>query len=248
MAGVKYERQETGFVNAIKTAFIQAGKVPISVKAGSIVIKNVIDANKYEGRQQGGSEPYTDVQLIVKQGMGKRVVNLSLKGDEGAPSLAGGGLKGMEQVIPGISKKYMKKVHEHLLKKMKLKPGSKVPDVYGKLNESMKLKLVVGTAAMGGPIHYMYIGAMSPKASFNKANKELVFENGKLIPSKTFARTHDLYFRLRARREDQTFDPSAKSNDGTPKVYGVSPSRGDSAGRIVVTDRKPVNAVTITIS
>jgi hypothetical protein len=70
--------------------------------------------------------------------------------------------------------------------------------------------------------------------------------NGKLTESKEYASTHDLYFRLRARREDQRFDPSAKQG-GIPKIYGKSPSKGDSAGRIVVTDSVPKNATIVKV-
>jgi hypothetical protein len=47
---------------------------------------------------------------------------------------------------------------------------------------------------------------------------------------------------LRARREDQVFDPDAKDGQNIPKIYSKSPSKGDSAGRIVVTDKVPNNA------
>ena len=62
-----------------------------------------------------------------------------------------------------------------------------------------------------------------------------------------YAKTHALYFRLRARREDQRFDPDAKDGTGAPKIYGKSPSRGDSAGRIVVTDKVPSTGVIVNI-
>jgi hypothetical protein len=69
--------------------------------------------------------------------------------------------------------------------------------------------------------------------------------NGTLTAADVYAKTHDLYFRLRARREDQKFDPDAIDRDGTPKIYGVSPTRGDSAGRIVVTDKVASTGVTV---
>jgi len=34
---------------------------------------------------------------------------------------------------------------------------------------------------------------------------------------------------------------------GVYKIYGISPSRGDSAGRIVVTDSTPSNAITVNL-
>ena len=98
---------------------------------------------------------------------------------------------------------------------------------------------------MGGPIDYMYIGEMNVKSRYDKKRNVLTFQNGTLTDSETYAKTHNLYFRLRARREDQRFDPEAKDNLGVPKIYGKSPSKGDSAGRIVVTDQIPKTALIV---
>jgi hypothetical protein len=240
MAGASAERQETGVVNAINNAVKKNKKTPIVVEAGGTRVTNVIGAKKYTGRQSSGSEPYTDVILISKN---KKDVNLSLKG-EAAPSLAGGGLRGLEAIVPGIAGKFMKAAHKKLLS-MGLKEGDKVPDIYGKISEKEKEKIVVGNKAMGGPIDFMYIGPMDVKHSFDD-KKGILNLNGTLTKSKTYADTHELYFRLRARREDQTFDPDAESG-GIPKIYGKSPSRGDSAGRIVVTDSVPKSAVIVKV-
>src|SRR4029077_5552721 len=110
------------------------------VQAGKTLITGVIQAKKFTGRQAGGSEPYTDVVLVTHD---KKEVNLSLKG-ESAPSLAGGGLKGLELASPGIAKRFMTEAFNHLVKKVKLNPGDKVPDVYGKINNRDKLKIVIG--------------------------------------------------------------------------------------------------------
>jgi hypothetical protein len=126
-----------------------------------------------------------------------------------------------------------------------LKAGDKVPDVYGKIGAKTKEKIVVGTTAMGGPIDYMYIGPMTVVADYNEKKNTLTL-NGKLTESKEYAKSHELYFRLRARREDQRFDPDAQQG-GIPKIYGRSPSRGDSAGRIVVTDSVPKNAMVVAV-
>ena len=95
---------------------------------------------------------------------------------------------------------------------------------------------------MGGPIDYMYIGPMEVSADYKQSTLTV---NGKLIDSKTYSDSKDLFFRLRARRVDQTFDPEALDRKGIPKIYSKSPSRGDSAGRLVVTD-KPVRGKVIT--
>lgn len=233
MAGASAERQETGVVNAINNA-VKKGE-SITVVAGKTKIRNVKKAYKYTGRQASGSEPYTDVVLMS----GARKVNLSLKG-EAAPSLAGGGLRGLEAIIPGIASKFMKAAYNQLIKDG-VRDGDKVPDVYGKISDIDKTKIVVGNVLMGGPIHYMYIGPMDVKSEYDPKTKTLKL-NGTLTEAKQYAKTHDLYFRLRARREDQTFDSKAKDSKGAPKIYGRSPSRGDSAGRIVITDNVPKKA------
>lgn len=240
MAGASAERQETGVVDAINKAVRANKKNPITVQAGRIKVDGVIGAKKYNGRQASGSEPYTDVVLMRK---GKKDLNLSLKG-EAAPSLAGGGLRGLQAIVPGLADKFMKEAKKQLLAEG-YKVGDKVPDVYGRISKNYKLKIVIGNAAMGGPIDYMYIGPMTVQSKYD-ANKNVLTLNGNLIPSEEYAVTHDLYFRLRARREDQRFDPDAESG-GIPKVYGKSPSRGDSAGRIVVTDSVPKTAFIVKV-
>lgn len=240
MAGASAERQENGVVNAINMAVRQNQNNPITIHAGGTKITNVIKAKKYTGRQASESEPYTDVVLELKN---KKVINLSLKG-EAAPSLAGGGLRGLEAIVPGLASRFMKTAFNHLVA-TGLNPGDKVPDIYGKIDSLTKETIVVGNVVMGGPIDYMYIGPMDVKSTYDKKSNVLTL-NGSLIESKEYARTHDLYFRLRARREDQRFDPDAQQG-GVPKIYGKSPSKGDSAGRIVVTDQVPKNALVVVV-
>lgn len=240
MAGASAERQEQGVINAINNAIKENANNPVTVKAGSVTIVGVISAQKYGGRQTSGSEPYTDVVIITHD---KKKFNLSLKGTT-APSLAGGGLRGLELAVPGIAGKFMKAAHEHLKNNLNLKIGDKVPDVYGQISGNDKVKIVVGNAAMGGPIDYMYIGPMSVSGPYDK-KKNVVTLNGKLSKASDYAKSHNLYFRLRARREDQRFDPTARDSNGIPKVYGKSPSKGDSAGRIVVVDKLPGTAVVV---
>jgi hypothetical protein len=227
-AGASAERQENGFVKLIKDT-VRKNKNPITIIAGKTKITGVIDAEKYIGRQSKGSEPYTDVQLILKRG---KKLNLSMKGST-APSLAGGGLRGIEEIIPNIGYRFYDAAYKNH-KKNNLKDGDKVPDTYGKLNDEDKTLLVIGNIAMGGPIDFMYIGPMDVSGDFENG---VLTVNGVLLTATFYAKTHDLFFRLRARREDQVFDSKVKYPNGTPKIYSRSPSKGDSAGRIVVTDR-----------
>ena len=241
MAGASSERQENGLIKAINDAVKANKNNPVTVIFDNVTMSGIIKAEKFGGRQAGGSEPYTDVVLHK----GNTTLNLSCKG-ESAPSLAGGGLKGLELAVPGIAKKFMTKAYEYLKTKKKLKVGDKVPDIYGKISKQDKMKIVIGNKAMGGPIDYMYIGPMDVTEQYDSRNNKLKV-SGSMYPADQYAQSKELYFRLRARREDQRFDPTAKDSSGTPKIYGKSPSRGDSAGRIVVTDSTPASAQIVTL-
>ena len=61
---------------------------------------------------------------------------------ESAPSLAGGGLRGINLAVPGLANKFMKAVFKKL-NDLGLEPGAKVPDVYGEIRGANKKKIVV---------------------------------------------------------------------------------------------------------
>ena len=228
MAGMNAERQENGFVEAIAESIAQNNGNPIDLITNKASIKGVTGATKFTGRQASGSEPYTDIVLETTNGS----FNLSMKGPT-APSLAGGGLRGVTAIIPDIGSNFFTAAHKNLLDKG-FEAGDKLPDTFGKLNDDDKLLLVVGTRAMGGPIDYMYIGPMDVDY---QQQDNVVKINGSLIGATDYANSKDLFFRLRARRIDQTFDPLATYDNGIPKIYSKSPSRGDSSGRLVIVDR-----------
>ena len=194
-AGKKFERQETSFVNAIKAAVKKNGGNAVTVKTGDASIKNVINAKKYSDRASSGSEPYTDVQLFLKNG---KFVNISMKG-ESAPSLAGGGLTGIEKIIPGFGFKFYIAAYKNHIKN-KLKAGQKVPDTYGVLNDADKKLIVVGNLEMGGPIDYMYIGPMNVQSKFDNG---VLTVNGKLTSAEKYAESAVSYT-MRATATGQT--------------------------------------------
>jgi len=120
MAGASSERQERGLIQKVNESVRKNKNNPITiVSSDGAEIIGVIGAKKYSGRQVTGSEPYTDIVLMIKN---KPSLNVSMKG-ETAPSLAGGGLRGIELASPGLGAKFFEKVYEHLTKKKKLKPG-----------------------------------------------------------------------------------------------------------------------------
>lgn len=231
--GKEAERQEQGVIAIIKK---YAKQGPISVNQ----IKNVVDANKMEGLNKLNTEPYTDVILSLKDGS---TINLSLKGgsSEGvssAPSIGGGGLAGLQILIPDIVSRFLVEANRWY-KKKGYKRGDAIPDVYGKMSDSDVELVLRGNDDMGGPVDFMYVGPMDVKGTFKNGKLEL---NGVLTDTATYAKKHSIYFRIRKRREDQTYEPDLKDKDGNPLILGKSPSKGDSGRRIVLVDRVPASA------
>lgn len=247
MAGSSAERQERGLVDSINDAVKTNGGNPVSLMMDGEIVPGVIGAHKYTGRQMSGSEPYTDIVLEFHENTKKKPINLSCKG-ESAPSLAGGGLRGIEEATPGLGKKFIKQIFYELNNKRKLNIGDPVPNVFGLINQTNTVKIVVGTTSMGGPIDYMYIGPMNVSNKYDEKNNLLIL-NGKFFESFAYAKKHKLYLRYRARREDQRFDPTAKDSSGNYRIYGKSPSKGDVGGRIVIVDENqvPYSAIIVRI-
>jgi len=238
MAGEASERQETGLVNAINSGFgLNRGK-PFTLRGvGGSSITDCVRAEKFMGRSSSGNEPYTDV--IVHRTRNRKV-NLSCKGTS-APSIAGGGLDGLEVAAPGLTKKFLDAALKRY-KEMGFSEGmSNLPDMYGRVSAALKQQIVVGTVAMGGPIDYMYIGPMNVTSSFSGG---VLSVNGTLTGAVAYANSHDLFLRLRKRRADQPFTEEVQSN--LPVILGRSPSRGDKGRRIVTTTSTPSNAEIVT--
>lgn len=241
MAGHSLERQERNFIFQIKQAIKENKGNPISLVTDAATINGVIKAEKMRKVHRCGSEPYTDVILTVMTQRGKEKVNLSLKG-ETSPSLAGGGLCGINTVSPGLARKFLRLVHARLMHM--IQPGDKVPDTFGKISRHDKTKIVVGSEPMGGPIDYIYMGPMTVTGQYSMMKNQLRI-NGNLFDAKTYALSHNLYLRLRARSIEQVFDPLAKDVFGVPKIYSGFPGRKDSPGRLAVTDWVTRNALVV---
>jgi hypothetical protein len=235
MAGAQAERQETGLIDAINSGYGKNGGKPFTiVGTGGDRITDCVRAEKFTGRSRAGTEPYTDVIIHRTR---NRVVNISMKGTS-APSIAGGGLSGLEEAAPGLTGKFLNAALSKY-QNMGFQEGmSDVPDMYGKVGVNLKEQIVVGNADMGGPIDYMYVGPMNVTSSFSGGTMRV---NGKFTDAKKYAKQHDIYLRLRKRRADQPFTED-KDNKGMPLILGRSPSRGDKGRRIVTTTKTPANA------
>jgi len=208
-AGANYERQENELIRSIKAAYKKNGRRPFTLvdKEGKR-LKNIVDAKKFDDKVTTGHEPYTDVQLITSTG---RKINLSNKGDS-APSVAGGGIEGLEEIVPGITKNLCAAARKWY-KANGYKTGDYGVDLFAKVNEDDKEKIIIGTKKMGGPIHYMYVGPMDVKSDWDGEAGELTV-NGRMTPSKTYAAKYEIHYRIRRRRKHMRLDLESKDRRG----------------------------------
>lgn len=232
MAGHEKERQERALITRVNMTVKQNKGNPITIVTDGASIAGVIKAEKMRMTVRSGAEPYTDIILHLLTPKGKEKLHVSMKGCK-SPSLAGGGISGIDLVSPGLTRKFLKSVYARLLGH--LKAGDKVPDTFGRISKLDRIKVVMGHPAMGGPIDYLYIGPMTLTGDYSPTKNQL-YLNGNMFVAKQYAQSHELYLRLRARSIDQRFDPSAKDMFGTPKIYGGFPGRPNSPGRVDVTD------------
>tara|TARA_B100002019_G_C21226390_1_gene577592 strand:- start:258 stop:1019 length:762 start_codon:yes stop_codon:yes gene_type:complete len=237
-AGAASERQERGLIDAINA--VASPDSPVEVRSGDAILKNVVGAGKREGMSALGKEPYTDVEIYLADGT---TLNVSAKGDS-APSLAGGGLRALNMLLPDLVSDFLQKAVQELLAQGYQKGDLGVSDVYGKISDSDSLIALRGNEDMGGPIDYMYQGPMDVTAEYGDG---FVTVNGRFSNIEDYAESHTLYLRARKRRNDQPFDPDMVDKAGLPSLFGRSPSKKDSNRRIVVAERAPSNAIIVEI-
>jgi hypothetical protein len=235
-AGATPERQERAFIDAVKAAVKKNGGDPITVKAGHVKVSGVTDANKMIGMNELGKEPLTDV-ILTK---GKKQIRLSLKGST-APSLAGGGEAGIEELAPGILKTAKNKALM-VLKRAGKKTGDPSNDFYIKLSAEQIKKLIIGNKKVGGPIDLTYIGSMSVDTTFDPDKALLEFTNGAFYTADKMIAKYagEFYLRIRKRRIDQKLDLELRGKFG-PMIFGKSPSKGDVARVVVFGGTPPKN-------
>ena len=242
-AGMAAERQEYGLIDSINA--LATPQKPVEVKSAGETIPDVIGASKVDGMNDLGKEPYTDVQLHLLSGV---TLNISAKGSS-APSLAGGGLTALNQMLPNLVADFLTTAVSELVSQGHQKGDPGIPDVYGQISSEDAIMILAGDEAMGGPIDYMYQGPMDVTAEYcDTGGVECsVTVSGAFTSIEDYASSHTLYLRARKRRNDQPFDPDAVDKAGLPSIFGRSPSKGDSNRRIVITDRVPSGAIIVSI-
>jgi hypothetical protein len=224
------ERQESGLVDAINNAVAQNGQKPITIKTKKATIKNVISANKVEGTNELGKEPYADIAIHTKSG---KTHLISAKGDK-APSIAGGGIAGLFDIDPNIVGNAIKRAYNFYKKEFGKHEGKKFPpskaiEVYVRVPEKYMKDILQGTEEMGGPIDHMYVGPMDVEHSLKGS---VLTVNGALVPIDEFMdHINNLYLRIRRRRVTQVLDFSSVDKYGFPNIFYA---RGEGGRRVVL--------------
>jgi len=232
------ERQELGLIQQINDNLLSNPKLKIKG-----VSEKIVEAHKNEGLSSLKQEPYIDVCLMTPAG---KCVGVSCKGTS-APSLAGGGLAGMEVIAP----EFLDKVFGLIIKELKSQGFSdgdiihndNLPDYYIKIPSKYIKLLLKGNEKMGGPIDYMYVGPMDVKSDIK--NNQLVFNNGQgnfYTIESYMQKVGQLYIRVRKRDLAPTkmvqinFSKNPKTK--REKIF-TAPKTGKNNLRLVIIDKVP---------
>ena len=234
----QFERQERKLVDIINNAVTDNGIISVSFgdkpeESGHkrIVIRNVTSANKIEGMNAYGKEPYADIEIHSRQGTYK----ISCKDANETPSAIGGGLLGLKQIVPNYIKEKLLYAYEKVSQTKDFQ-DNKWKDIYVKLDRKTVINLFRGDANMGGPVDYVYKGIMDVNYRFSKESKTLYID-GKVYDMYNYSNkfSDTLYIKIR-RRTDNGINTNLQDKNGIPyftlKKDGKSNNR-----RIVITDK-----------
>jgi hypothetical protein len=223
------ERQERGLIDLINS--VEGTKTIISADGSKI--EGVVRAEKVEESSKAGTEPYSDVKLVMADGSELLV---SAKGPS-APTLGGGGMEGIKLLTRGGANPeildfiddfyndayayYKEIVDREGLEGKNLYKNELVPDVSIKIPEEIITTILRGTPEMGGPVSYYYIGKMDVDGE--PEGQTIKIKNGSFIPLDTFIKekTGKLYAHIRKRDGDLYFTRATQNiNDRTvPRIF-----------------------------
>ena len=241
------ERQERSLIDLINS--VEGTKTIVS-KNGS-KIEGVVKAEKVEDSSAAGTEPYSDVKLIMSDGSELLV---SAKGPS-APTLGSGGIEGIKLLTKGganpeildfVDEFYNKAyayykdiVDKEGLEGKNLYKSKSVPDVSIKVPKEIIATILKGTPEMGGPVSYYYIGEMDVDGTVD--GQTITIKNGNFIPIDTFIeeKTGKLYAHIRKRDGDLYFSTATQNiNDRTvPVIFSKKPDGGGTQSRFGIIDK-----------
>lgn len=242
-SGAGSERQESGLINLINET---AKNSPDYYFASLGKNKKLKQAIKNSGLSSIGQEPYIDIFIETHGG---EKLGVSMKG-KSAPSIAGGGLKGIKEVAPDLLKMLYDKIKKYITEDLGIKENaivdaSVVPDLYMEIPSNYVKSILVGNKKMGGPVDYMYIGEMNVIGTSSNTTKEIKVNGTFYSIDEYMKKIPKFYFRIRKR----DLDPSGKmeitfmkkNSDGYPLVF-KSASSAKNNFRMVIIDVLPNNA------
>jgi hypothetical protein len=231
------ERQERSLIDLINS--VEGTKTIISADGSKI--EGVVRAEKVEESSAGGTEPYSDVKLVMADGSELLV---SAKGPS-APTLGSGGIAGIKLLTKGGANPeildfvddfyndayayYKEIIDREGLEGQNLYKNKLVPDVSIKVPEEIITTILRGTPEMGGPVSYYYIGKMDVDGE--PEGQTIKIKNGSFIPLDTFIKekTGKLYAHIRKRDGDLYFTRATQNiNDRTVPV--IFSKKADGSG------------------
>jgi hypothetical protein len=231
------ERQERSLINLINS--VEGTKTIVSADGSKI--EGVVRAEKVEESSAGGTEPYSDVKLVMADGSELLV---SAKGPS-APTLGSGGIAGIKLLTKGGANPeildfvddfyndayayYKEIIDREGLEGQNLYKNKSVPDVSIKVPEEIITTILRGTPEMGGPVSYYYIGKMDVDGE--PEGQTIKIKNGSFIPLDTFIKekTGKLYAHIRKRDGDLYFTRATQNiNDRTVPV--IFSKKADGSG------------------
>ena len=231
------ERQERSLIDLINS--VEGTKTIISADGSKI--EGVVRAEKVEESSAAGTEPYSDVKLIMTDGS---ELLISAKGPS-APTLGSGGIAGIKLLTKGETNPeildfvgdfynnayayYKEVVDREGLEGQNLYKNKLVPDVSIKVPEEIISTILKGTPEMGGPVSYYYIGEM--KVDGELEGQTIKIFNGSFIPIDKFIKDKagKLYAHVRKRDGDLFFTQATQNlNDKTIPV--IFSKKADGSG------------------
>lgn len=224
-------------VNAINQSVMRNKNRPIALNISNNTLQNISGARKYTGVQSGENEVYTDFVIERRNTRGFNVAIKSAVFDES--------IERLDIIVPNLKIRFIKSVYRKLIQ-MRLEDGDDVPNMFGKIDDRNKKKLVTGTYSVGGPIDFMYLD--TPKLLATNFDEEtgLLSFPGRFVDMDEYSKVFNLYLNLMPAYNDQKFD-SEIERGGIKLIYGKSQIKGISDNKIVVTKNVPNDGIVIAI-
>lgn len=203
---------------------------PITIITAKRSLIGVSGARSYSGGSISNIQPHTDIVLVFRN---KKNVNISIKNTP-IESLTKGNVRGLESIVPGITRRFMTLVARRL-EQNGLETGERVPKICAKLTALDRDAILIGKTLTGGPIDLVYGGEMK---SFYDPERQLFWLYGEFVDPDEWAKQKQLFLELQPKYEDQKYDPTLRIG-GIPMIYGKSDTYRISEFTIILHEQLP---------